>query len=201
MIAVKGLGCGFDSRNSKLHQEILSARNTTGHHRADRNTFSLNAAPRTPDQLAVQRERFRSGAAGEYDGIGTAQRAEWFAQASSRKQAVTGVLGRDQDDVEIAGQSAMLEAIIKQVQLRPEFLFRKAASFITVLAYDDGDVQPSCHEYRLIAEFASRAGRVNQQYAARAASVAAGEDIKLYVALLEQLAKEQNKGRFTGTAH
>src|ERR671923_2674348 len=183
MIAVKGLGCRFDSRNSKLGQEILRARNTTEHDRVNRNIFSLNAAPRPPDQLAVQRERFRSGAAGEYDGIGTAQRAEWFAQASSREQAIAGVLGRDQDDIEIAGQSAMLEAIIKQVQLRPEFLFRKAASLMTILPHDDRDVQPSCHEYRLIAKFESRAGRVNQQYAARAASVAVGGDIKVHVAL------------------
>src|SRR5438552_4137578 len=49
--------------------------------------------------------------------------------------------------------------------------------------------------------FSHLRGRINEQYTARAASVAAGENIELYSALFEQLAKEQDKRCFTGTAH
>src|SRR5205807_9824909 len=127
--------------------------------------------------------------------------AEGLAEASGGKQTIASVLGRDQNDIEITGQAAMLEGVIKKVQLWAEFVFGEAAGRITIFANNDWDVQPTSNEYRLITEFTSRPGRINEQYTARAASVAAGENIELYSALFEQLAKEQDKRCFTGTAH
>src|SRR5580700_11657691 len=115
----------FDRCGSQLQQKILWARNTTKYNGPAGNIFRRNATASPPNQLSIQRKRVRRRAAGEHNGIGTTQRTQRFSQATGGQEAIARVFRSDKDDIEVAGQSAMLEAIVQEVKLRAEFCFRK----------------------------------------------------------------------------
>ena len=134
--------------------KFLRPRDAAEHHRPGRNVGGNNAATRFPDQLLVERKRLRRRAAGEHDRIGAAERGQRLAQSSGGKQAVASIFGSDQHDIEIAGEGAMLEAIVEQVELRSELLLGKDAGGVAVFADDDRDIQTPRHQQRFIAEIA-----------------------------------------------
>src|SRR5690242_2210767 len=121
MIAIERFGGRFDACSAELHQEIPWTRNSTKNNRPVGNILGKNDAASPPHQFSIQGEGFRSGPAREYHGVGAAQGAKGFAEASGGEQTIASVLGRDQNDIEITGETAMLEAIIQKVQLRAEF--------------------------------------------------------------------------------
>ena len=94
----------------------------------------------------------------------------------------------------------MLEAIVEQVQLRSELLFRKNAGGVAVFADDDRDFQAPRQKQWLIAEIARGAGGIDQGHASGLAPVAAGEDIEFDASFFQQLAQKQHKRRFARSA-
>ena len=94
----------------------------------------------------------------------------------------------------------MLKAIVEQVELRPEFLFRKDSGSVAVFADDDWDLQTPRHQDRLIAEIGRGSGGIDQGHASGLASVAAGEDVELDVSLFQQLSQKEHERRFARSA-
>jgi hypothetical protein len=64
-----------------------------------------------------------------------------FAQAASWQQAIACILGRDENNIEVTGEGAMLKAVVEQVELRAESGFSEAASSVTIFAYDHWDLK------------------------------------------------------------
>ncbi len=81
----------------------------------------------------VERQPVGGRVIGQDDGVGARQGGERLAQSSHAAAATVACIGGvDHHDVEVACQSAMLKAIVQQVQPRAEILFREPAGGITV---------------------------------------------------------------------
>src|SRR4051794_38055617 len=111
------------------------------------------------------------------------------------------VVGRDEHDVEIAGERTVLERVIEQEQLRSELLFGGKTGRITIFANNDRDAELARKQQRLITKFVRRSGWINHTNAARIASVAAREHAIANAALREQLAEQNDERRLAGAAH
>ena len=94
----------------------------------------------------------------------------------------------------------MLEAIIEQVELRSELLFRKDAGGVAVFSDDDRDLQAPSQKQWFIAEIARGTGGIDQGHASGLAPIAAREDVELDLSLFQQLAQKQHKRRFARSA-
>ena len=160
--------------------KVLRAGDAAENDRPVGNVLWQNAAAHAPDQLAIQGESIWRGAAGQNDRVGAAQGGQRLAETSGGQEAVSRIFRRDQDDIEIAGEGAVLEAIVEQVELRSELVFRENSSCVAVLANDDGYSQTSGHEQRFISKVARGTARVDQRDPFCLASVAAGEDVELH---------------------
>src|SRR3984957_14086666 len=88
--------------------------------------------------------------------IGSAERAQGIAQAGGRQQSVVSILRRYQNNVEVAGQRAMLKPIIQQVNLRAELRFGERTGAIAVFAHNYRRLQTPGDQQRLVAEFHCR---------------------------------------------
>jgi hypothetical protein len=66
---------------------------------------------------------------------------QWFAQAASWQQAIVGILRRDENNIEIASEGAVLKAVVEQVELRAESGFSEAAGSVTIFPYDHWDLK------------------------------------------------------------
>ena len=88
----------------------------------------------------------------------------------------------------------MLEAIVEQVQLRSELLFRKNAGGVAVFADDDRDFQAPRQKQWFIAEIARGAGGIDQGHASGLAPVAAGEDVEVDLLSFSNSPRSSTKG-------
>ncbi len=129
-----------------------------------------------------------------------AQRRERLAQSSRGQQSVGGIAVAYQHDVEVAAQLAMLEAVVEQVQLRAELLFRPLTGGIAVFGDNHRHLQLARNQHRFVAKVARRAGGVNLSHALGSPSIAAREHVEGNAALLEQATQQNEKRRFSGAA-
>ena len=107
---------------------------------------------------------------------------------------------RDQHDVEVPRQPAVLESVVEQVSLRPELLFGKQAGGIAIFADNDGHTQLARDQQRLIAEFLRRTCRIDQRTPFVCAAIAAREHVEGDAALLQQFAQHDEKRRLAGAS-
>jgi hypothetical protein len=178
VIAVERFGCGLDVGGAQLLNEDLGARDRAEDDRARRHMLGKNPPAHVPYELAVERELFSRGVTGQHDRVSAAQVAQGLAQAAGWEKTVFGILRSEQDDIEIAGQGAVLEAVVEKMKLWSEFGFGQAARFEATLAYEDGHLQALRDEQRLVAEIARRAGGIDGESAARGSAVAAGKHVE-----------------------
>ena len=87
-----------------------------------------------PSRTGIRSERC---AIHQNDRAGARQRRQRLAQSSRRQQRIVQIALRDQHDVEVPRQPPMLEAVVEQVRLQAEFLFRESPSGISIFAHDD----------------------------------------------------------------
>lgn len=161
VIAVERLSGRFDVGGAQLLNKNLGTGDAAEDDRARGHVLGKDSPAHAPYELAFERKLFWRSAAGQHDCVGAAQVAQGLAQAAGGKQTIFGILRSEQDDVEIAGQGAVLKAIVEEMKLWPEFGFGHAASFETTFAYEDGYLQPLGDEQRLVAEIMRGAGGVH----------------------------------------
>jgi hypothetical protein len=102
------------------------------------------------------------------------QCTDGFAKATSWQELVSGIVWRYQNDLEIAGQSAVLKAIVEQMKLRAKLGFGKASGAVAILADDYRNLQTAGDQQRFITELLRRSSGINVQNTASGASVPAG---------------------------
>jgi hypothetical protein len=139
MIAKRRFGCWFDFGFAELKEEVLRARNAAKCHRALRNASRKDAAAHAPNMFSFnhfRRQRFHRSSAHQHNGIGAAQRGERLAQASLRQHVIAQIFGRNQDDIEIARELAVLEPIVEQVEMLTEFFFGEHAGSVALISHD-----------------------------------------------------------------
>ena len=88
----------------------------------------------------------------------------------------------------------MLKAVVKQVQLRPEFSLRENASRMPPFSDNHRDIQPPRYQQRFVAKITWGSRGINQGHSFCLAPVTAREDIELDPSSLQQLAHQQNEG-------
>ena len=123
-----------------------------------------NAAAHAPNNFPFQGKRFCRSAAGQHNCIGTPQRTQRLPQASSRKQAVLRILRRDQHNVEVAGQRAVLKAVVEQMKLRSEFRFGEASCLVAIFADNHRHLQLARNQQRLIAKLLRQSCGIDQTH-------------------------------------
>eukprot|EP00913_Durusdinium_trenchii_P035228 g32958.t1 len=150
---------------------------------------------------------------GEHDQIGAAQAGKGFTKQPARQQpAVTERIERvDQDDVEIAGQSAVLETVVENEHLGIEFVGRvvRRADAIGVLQMRHAGAEVLEHPFFVVAR---RAGGVSFRVILIAGtggltptarferSVAAAEQRDVDVAREKPFRQKRDHRRFAGSA-
>src|SRR5580700_10735458 len=116
-----------------------------------------------------------------------------LTQAPGWKQPVGRILRRNQHNVEIAGQGAMLKSVIEQMKLRPEFQFRKSSSLVAIFSYDHWHAQFAREQQRFIAELLRQARGIDQPHSSRFSSVSPRQHVELDAARREQLAEQKHE--------
>ncbi|MGA8761797.1 MAG: hypothetical protein WB562_02820, partial [Candidatus Sulfotelmatobacter sp.] len=111
--------------------------------------------------------------------IGASQATNRLAQPPGGKQAITRILRRGQDNVEIAEQRAVLKTVVKQMEFRPESRFNEAPGLVSIFTHDHWNLELSSDQQRLVAEIVWRPGRIDQQNTVRPPSIAARKNIEL----------------------
>jgi hypothetical protein len=138
--------------------------------------------------------------AGEHNCIGAMKRSERFAEASRRQQAIAGIVGSDQNDIEVAGKGTVLKAIVEQMELGSELLLGKNSGSTTGFPDDNRNIQAPGHKQRFVAEIIRRSGWVDQEYATCLASETTRENIEFQAARFKQLSQQKYKRCFAGSS-
>src|SRR5580698_10325267 len=123
-----------------------------------------------------------------------------FAQSPGREQAIVRVLRRDQHNVKITRQRAMLKGIVEQMKLWAKPGLGKASGSIARLADDHWHFQFAGDQQRFVPKLLRQAARVDEQDSFRVASITAGEHVELDVAGLQQLTEQNNERRLARSA-
>src|ERR1035437_9585673 len=144
MMIAKAAGAGeHDPRRLQLGNKVLWTRNA-----AERQAWLLrlgsdHTAGHSPHLLGPEPQSISRHVISQHDGIGAPQRRERLAHPADGQQRISRVTGREQHDVKVARQSAMLEAIVEQVQQWTKSLLTQLPGSVAVLADDDGCSQLS----------------------------------------------------------
>src|ERR1017187_4794557 len=104
---------------------------------------------------------------------------------------------RDQNDVEISRQPPMLEAVVQQVRLQGELLFREMSSLVSVSAHDDRGSQFARNQQRLVPKLLRRTCGIDQRDASRATTVTPREHVESQSPLLQQFTQQDDKWRIS----
>src|SRR5437763_1826086 len=128
-------------------------------------------------------------------------RAEWLTQASFREQAVIKILRCQHDNMEIAGQRTMLEAIVENVQLWAELVLCKDAGTVAVFSNDHRASETARDQQWFVAEVIRRAIAIDSEHSTCASAVAARKNVILNVARFEQLAEQHDKRCFARSSN
>src|SRR5438270_29720 len=104
---------------------------------------------------------------------------------SRGKDSILGIVRCNQHNINIPMQTAMLKAVVEQVQLRTEFAFGVHAGVVTFFTNNYRNLEFACDQERLIAEAGCRSGRINLEHAPGFPSITAGKHVKADAALLE----------------
>jgi hypothetical protein len=179
VIAVKGLGGRLDVDGAQLLHEIVRPGDAAENERAGRHVLGQDSTAYAPQQLALQGKLFGRDASGEYDCVSSPQREHGLAHAAAGEQTVFGIFWREQYDVEIASQTAVLKAIVKQMKFWAEVGFGQASGCEAVFAYEYGHLQATGDQNRLVAEISRRSVGIYFQRSAAGAAVASGEHVEL----------------------
>ena len=110
---------------------------------------------------------------------------------------ISRIFGRNQDDIEIPSQPAVLKTIVEQMPLRSEARFSQAGGFIPIFPHDHRNLQPSSDQQRLIPEILRGSSRIDQQNPTRPPPVAARKNVELHSTRFQQFAEKENKRRFS----
>src|SRR5262249_61489619 len=121
------------------------------------------------------------------------KRTNRFAEASRRKHVVTGIFRRYQHNVEVAGQGAVLKAIIEQMQLRPKLSFGINPGLVTFLSEHYIHTQPARDQARLGTEIASPSSRIDSRHTHSAPPISAPKSIQLNIATPHALPAQQEQ--------
>ena len=89
----------------------------------------------------------------------------------------------------------MLEAVVEQMELRPELLLGEYAGSVAGFSDDDRNTQTPRHQQGFVAEIMRRTCGIDQSHALSLASVTAREDIELHSSRFQQLSQQQHKRR------
>ena len=132
--------------------------------------------------------------------IGALQGGKRLAQTSRWEQMVGSVLRRDQHDIEVTGQCAMLETVVEQVQLRSEASLRKLASQKPIFSHDHRNLELARDQKWLIAKLLRKSGRIDQKNTAALSPVTTREHIKFHSPGFQKFSQEKNERSLSGTS-
>jgi hypothetical protein len=137
----------------------------------------------------------------ENDDVSAAEGGEGFAEVAGGEEMVGEVGAQDEDDLNLAGELAVLEAIVEEVDSRlgGGLLFGEEACVIA--AGGDVDVSSGAGEKEgFVAELDGGASGIDVGGHGVAATVATGEDVGVPAEGGEEGAQREDEGRLAGTA-
>lgn len=131
--------------------------------------------------------------------VGAAERGEGFAQIAGGEELIGDVLPGEEDEVERAGELAVLEAVVEEVCLRGQGGFGELAGLVAECA--DEDLQAFAGHFEgFVAEALRGAVGVDFFDGAGAPAVAAGEDVEGDSFAFEESGEHEDHGSLAGTA-
>ncbi len=193
VVAVKSVRHRLHIRRPQLQHKIFRTRNPAENHRPRRNVLRRDPSSHPPNFFPGKRKQFGRRPAREHDGICSAKRAQRLPQTPRRKQSVIRILLRDQRNVEISREAAVLKAIVQQMHLRAKSEFGKPPCLVPIFSHNDRNLQLARDQQRFVAKLLRQAARIHQQRAPAMPPVSPRQDIELNSPRLEQLAQQQHE--------
>ncbi len=135
--------------------------------------------------------------------MGAAKGGERLAKTARGQQAFGEVGGVDEDDVGIAGETAVLESVVEQVNGARgggEALFGEQAGGVATGSEGDGKLGAARDEEGFVAVAAGVTGGIHQFDGTGVAAVAAGEHIDRDVLSGEEFGEADDEGCLAGAA-
>jgi hypothetical protein len=142
----------------------------------------------------------------ESDEIRPVQCGERLAKASGGKQSLCEVGAVNDDDIHVAGELAMLEAVVQKMKggemnrrAFASYVFRQQPGMVTACSDKDWHLGAAGDEQRLIAEAIGVSGRIDLFGGPGGAPIASGEDIDGHPFGGEQLSQPDGQRGFSRT--
>src|SRR4051812_37788536 len=111
MIRESALRDGGNASFLQIIKKALWSSDAAEDNWALRHSRYVQFSPRAQNVLSVNWKAVRGGVVDKHDGMSTAERREWFTQSPGRKKRISRVGRAEQEDVEIAMELAVLEAV------------------------------------------------------------------------------------------
>ena len=110
------------------------------------------------------------------------------------------VLRGEQDNIEVAGQRAMLKTVVKNMNRGVVLFLGKHACLISAFANYNGAAKPLSDQERLVSEIERCAVGGDGHCAVGFTSISAGEDIECNATLFQQFAQQDHERGFARSA-
>jgi len=123
VVVEKELCDGVDSSCAKLLDETLGAGDSAEGSWSRRSALQTQPTVYAPDYLLFGQRKFLFGFIGQDNCIGPGEGTPRFAQTADGEKFVVRILGGNEDDIEVAVEGPMLEAIVKKMELGAEVFF------------------------------------------------------------------------------
>ena len=140
----------------------------------------------------------------EEDGVSATQGAERFAEVTGGDEVIVEVFGGEEEEVEVAVEAAVLEAVVENVDGGGVFGFGEAACGFAIGGDVDGEAGVGCRrlgeEEGFVAEAGGGAGGVDAFDAVGGAAVAPGKDGGGETVLVEEGGEGLDDGGFAGAS-